>query len=54
MTEIERKRPGVGILLIFPVVGIADCRAFPGVIDMVEAGGICQWTDDPVATITVQ
>jgi hypothetical protein len=29
-------RPGVGIPLIFPGVGIADCRGFPGVVDMVD------------------
>lgn len=29
-------RPGVGIPLIFPGVGIADCRGFPGVVDMVN------------------
>lgn len=29
-------RPGVGIPLIFPGVGIADCRDFPGVVDMVD------------------
>jgi hypothetical protein len=32
-------RPGVGIPLIFPGVGIADCRGFPGVVDIVD--GCC-------------
>jgi len=33
---VERKRPGVGKPLTLPGVGIADCRAFPGVVDMIE------------------
>ncbi len=35
--EEERKRPGVGIPLVFPGVGIADCRTFAGVVDMGRA-----------------
>ena len=33
---MERKRPGVGKPLVLPGVGIADCRAFPGVADIGE------------------
>ena len=33
---MERKRPGVGKPLTLPGVGIVDCRAFPGVVDMVK------------------
>lgn len=33
--DAERKRPGVGMLLAFPGVGIADTRGLPGVgVDM--------------------
>lgn len=33
---MERKRPGVGKPLVLPGVGIADCRAFPGVVNIGE------------------
>jgi hypothetical protein len=33
---VERKRPGVGKPLVLPGVGIAYCRAFPGVADIGE------------------
>lgn len=33
---MERKRPGVGKPLTLPGGGIADCRDFPGVVDMIE------------------
>jgi len=31
---VERKRPGVGKPVVLPGVGIADCRGFPGVVDI--------------------
>lgn len=33
--------------LVFPGVGIADCRAFPGVVDIGRTGGLEQEEDCP-------